>query len=589
MKNQYFIGLARVLVVVFVGGGIFGSCIKKPNIANATKQNIDVTYHFDGGADMPSLFSLYATYTNATGGSFTERIENLPWTVIVSTKRPFNPQLKVTFSTRNDFAEKPLYDIGFDGYITYVSPESGEKGEIRTQSRAAGVGESLKLRFTYPDETSAQQASLRVAPLRYDKRFAFTLTVDDCWTNAWSGLWSLMNGKWVDDQIYHHMGRPRTSGYTPEYPLTMTDGCGNDRRFGFSCAVWSSWGNAQNTTFIKDLADTGDKSIYLAWEELGLMNDFGVSLLFHNVDERVWDKTNVSQVASGLMEDYVKVNKKLGIQMKIMGLPDGNKTYLDAAKQVELISFTRNSLARNKIHLNTCGDLHKLDTYGGERSQAVSDKMMELAQQREAADPFWVAMTIHGPKAEHMQMLKDIYGLYGKAGSDDLWVASWDEIYEYVTLREWAKSRITRTVDGCTVVFDIPVPACDGYQFKGLTFLADGGKLATVAPASEQIVGLTYAPKDDALLVNIAFGDRLPRLAEKYTTIYEMEPSVEALADARYFVEQLLPELAKPLEERIKDTPTPGKNQITRKGVGRYQAQWNGYKFAIGQKIEQLK
>lgn len=428
---------------------------------------------------------------------------------------------------------------------------------------------------------SADNVALRFAPLKYDKHFAFTFTCDDSFSNAYSRIWSLINAKWIDGREFFHMGGIPTSGRIPEHPLTMTDGCGNDRRFGFSCSLWPTWGNEKNTTFIKDLVQTGANSIYISWEELALLSDFGVSMLFHNVDERVCDKTDPAQIVQGFRADYQKVYDKLGLRMKILGLPDGNAAYVEAARQSDLVLFVRNSLAwQARIRLHTCGDLRNGQTYGGDNNSDPDRKLAELAEQAASDDPYWVGITVHRAGEEYMEMLEEVYRLYGKAGSDALWVASWDEVYEYVSMREGA--RIHRSAEGRTVTFEIEIPVDEGFRFRDISLLVDGlGGDCDVAPLSDNIVGLAHAPHDGGMLVNVNFNPRLPVLAERYTAVYEREFTDAALADARYFVSQLLPSLAAPFEQRLGAAVAPSQGELTAGRIEAYLTQFDGYTVTV--------
>lgn len=231
----------------------------------------------------------------------------------------------------------------------------------------------LRLRFTLPEGVGAENVSLRFAPLKYDKHFAFTFTCDDSYVNARSRIWSLIHAKWIDDREFNHPGAAPTSGYRPEHPLAMTDGCGNDRRFAFSCAIWPTWGNELNATFVKDLAATGVNSMYISWEELAQLTDFGVSMLYHNVDERVYGKDDPALIAKGLEADCDKVYEKLGVRLKVLGLPDGNEAYAEAARQSDRVCFMRNVHASaTRIRLHRCGDLRKGETYGGTTTRSSS-------------------------------------------------------------------------------------------------------------------------------------------------------------------------------------------------------------------------
>lgn len=203
------------------------------------------------------------------------------------------------------------------------------------------AGNIVRLRFSLPDGVSPDDVSLRFAPLKYDKHFAFTFTCDDSYVTAYSLVWSLINARWIDDREFRHLDGIPTSGYVPDHALVMTDGCGNDRRFGFSCSVWPTWGRADDpaNTYVKDLVRTGANSMYISWEELRLLSDFGVSMLFHNVDERVYGKADPALIAQGFRDDYDKVCEKLGLRMKVLGLPDGNEAYAEAGAAIRSDPF----------------------------------------------------------------------------------------------------------------------------------------------------------------------------------------------------------------------------------------------------------
>lgn len=71
-------------------------------------------------------------------------------------------------------------------------------------SRAGGAGNIVRLRFSLPDGVSPDDVSLRFAPLKYDKHFAFTFTCDDSYVTAYSLVWSLINARWIDDREFRH-------------------------------------------------------------------------------------------------------------------------------------------------------------------------------------------------------------------------------------------------------------------------------------------------------------------------------------------------------------------------------------------------
>lgn len=429
-------------------------------------------------------------------------------------------------------------------------------------------GDLLRFCVTLPEGVDAHGVGISVAPLKYDKRIAFTYTADDSVVGAYSRIWRRINRKWIDDVEFHHLGAERTTGYIPDHPLVMTDGCGNDRRFGFSTAIWPNWRDEWHPDGRIGESSVSTTNIYITWEELRMMSDFGVSVLFHNVDETRYDKNNPDEILQGFIDDNEKTKLKLNREMKVMGLPDGNSNYVTAAAASPLVQFSRSSLSGEVINLHTCGDLLKKGTYGGDRTSDIESKLAELATQHDSDNPYWVGITQHRVSLEMMQMLETVYERYGKGGDDSVWVASWDEIYEYVAMREGMTSQ--KTVNGQTVTFDICLPANRAFYFRDISFLLSGIASAegvTITPLSENIKGAAHAAHtsrwtgEKCLLLNMNFNADAEDRAEKYTARYEASGDASDKEDALYFASQLLPELAAPYLARI-DNDEPGPLQI---------------------------
>lgn len=410
-------------------------------------------------------------------------------------------------------------------------------------------GEILEFSVELPSGVSADTVNLNFAPLKYDKHFAFTYTADDSVEGAYARIWRRINQKWIDDTEFFHLGNTPTTGYTPAYPLVYTDGCGNDRRFGFSVALWPTWGNEYNPNGL--IGDgTNKNSIYITWPELDLMKDFGVSMLYHNVDERIYDKTNPADIVKGFKADYDKVLDKLNRRMKVMGLPDGNTAYVTAADESPLVDFYRSSLHHlEKIYLKSTGSLYKKRTYGGTNSSVNDVKLEELAEQHTSDNPYWVGITTHRVDLSRIELLETIYSLYGKGGDDSLWVASWDEVYEYIQMR--LNSVIKKIVSNNTITWKILVPFSKNYYFKDLSFLISGITSVDALSVSDKIFGYSYAAHGSGMLINVNFNELLLECAEKYTSKFESTLSEEDKTDAYYFVNQLKATLKAPFVARL--------------------------------------
>lgn len=503
---------------------------------------------------MGTLFDFTATYVNQDKQVVQERITSLPWSKKITATPPFDAHLEVDFAAKNNYLDQTTYEVGFNGRIEQSDISKSVANTIQSKVKDG------KLRFsvTLPSGVSSDGVNLSIAPLKYDKHFAFTYTVDDASETAWSRIFPLIHRKWIDEKEFFHLGNTPTTGYIPEHTLSMTDGCGNDRRFGFGVGITPTFRNFYNgEAHNPRMQETSKNSMYVTWEELRLMLDFGCSVHFHNVDETKYNKTDPIQILQGLEDDYNKVIEKLGYKMKVLALPDGLQSYLDASRSFKNIEFIRSSLSNNLIRLKSCGGLLNKETYGGDHTSDITLKLGELAKQAAATDPYWVGMTVHRPDAKYMAMLTEVYKLYGKAGADNIWAASWDEVYEYQELRYG--STINKSVEGQTVTFEITLPDRPDFTFRDLSFIVDGvNEDCSIAPVSGNIYGLNHAVRNGKMLVNVNFNPALLVRAEKYTAKYEASAKETDKDDAMYFVSMLLPDLAAPFIYRIenrKDRP----------------------------------
>lgn len=422
-------------------------------------------------------------------------------------------------------------------------------------------GEILEFSFELPSGVDADTVNLNFAPLKYDKHFAFTYTADDSVEGAYARVWRRINRKWIDDTEFFHLGNSPTTGYIPEYPLVCTDGCGNDRRFGFSIALWPTWGNEYNPDGL--IKESSSSSIYITWDELDLLKDWGVSFLYHNVDERIHDKTEPNAIIKGFKADHDKVLEKLDRRMKIMGLPDGNTAYVTAAERSPLVDFYRSSLHhQEKIYLKSTGVLFKKRTYGGTNSSDNATKLAELADQHASDNPYWVGITSHRVDLSRLDLLETIYSLYGKGGDDSIWVAGWDEIYEYMQMRLSAVTR--KILNGNTITFKIIIPLAKNYYFKDVSLLLSGLTALNGLTVSNNVFGFSHATRATGVLLNVNFNHVLLELSEKYTSRFERSQHDEDKDDALYFVNQLRDDLKAPFIARltINDNP-PVLNSIS--------------------------
>ena len=152
--------------------------------------------------------------------------------------------------------------------------------------------------------------------------------------------------------------------------------------------------------------------------------------------------------------------------------------------------------------------------------------------------------------------------MYGDGGDDSLWVASWDEVYEYICMR--LSSVVKKVVSDNTVTWKILVPFSKNYYFKDLSFLVSGITSVDAFTVSDNIFGYSYAAHGSGMLVNVNFNELLLECAEKYTAKFESTLSEEDKTDAYYFVNQLKDILKAPFVARLSVNETaPVLNSIS--------------------------
>lgn len=545
--------MRKLLCAIFILWTI-AACVRMPK--NRDPVANEVIYTFDGGKDMLLLFNMKVSYLDSNNAVTTENILSLPWSKKVCFRYQVKASLAVTFESLPDIPEKESYNVGYRGDITYDTRyvESGTNSGKSVLNRSPAGGETCEvLRFNVVFDTPSQaaQAGLLIPYLKYNKHFILTYTVDDAAVGAYSKLWRRVNKKWIDKEEFFHKRSVPSSGAIPAYTLCYTDGCGNERRFPVGAAIWP---NARNEWHPEGyMADYSASTYlpYLTWEEVSDILDFGGSVYYHNVDEGRYDPDNYIRIMAGLEEDKEKTYRKTGRYMKTMALPDGNRHYLTAFEKKEDIVMVRAFESEAKIYPDKVTSLYKKRISTGGNGMTKEEILDIIKSQAESAEPYWLSFTEHRPDESSIRFFERLYEDYGKPGKDNIWVATLDEVYEYVTMRN--SLRINKTVTDSTAEFEVVVPVKEDYYYKELSFLVKQGGVKGVHAVSGNVSSLSHTYVQGEELININFdGNRLER-AGKYTSLYESTLDVADKEDALYFVSLLSPSLAQTYLARIEN------------------------------------
>lgn len=413
---------------------------------------------------------------------------------------------------------------------------------------------TLSVTLEFASNIDANNVSIYIPKLKYDKKTIFSYTGDDAPPNAYGKAFCAINKKWVDDAEYFHVGQEKSTGYIPGKTLGYTDGCGNERRMPVGVAIWPTNGSSHIPQFM-DREKEGSGYPRLLWQDLIPILDFGGAAYFHDInnnpnDPTSWNDQNKEEIIMGFEDEQQKTQLKTGRRMKTLICPGNNYTYIDAAKEYEgiVMSWTQGGPAK-EIYPNEEPEL--LNTTGVRREYKENDNSIIewIDETFKTNNPAWRHLFTHGAKQPLIDLLTKINDTWGKDGSDITWMATADEVYEYFYMRKHAN--ITKVVEGNKITINLEVPNEDYFYFKDLSVIVGGISTPSKVTVNNQVQTLSWKHDGNKALVNVGFNPLTISRAEKYTRLYEISGEEGDKEDALYFVKQLKPELQATFLERI--------------------------------------
>lgn len=549
-------------------------------------------YSVNASDDLLKLFRVDVTYAATDSTTSTLAITSTSWSRTIYKSEDFSedfvPAMTVTLSAKEGaksgtLLTKEAYEMTID-YKIEDSKDIKSNGKIVITK--ADDGEWVAMNFKVPVSAGVNpdNITIEMPPLKYDKHFAFCFRVDDSYVHGWSKLFKAINARWIDNIEYFHLGLSKTTGYQPDYPLCVTDGCGNNRNFTFGEAIWpNGWNEYNPAGYIQDDI-TSSYNPYISWRELGIITDLGNAVYWHNVDGNKWNQSVVSEIVTGLQEDYDKTYSKIGYPLKTLAQPDRNDFYLDAAQLSSLVYSTSATTKYDEIYLYDCKSLYKKNLLSSDFS--ISSTLESLAEQASSSNPLLVSMLVHQCGENELDMFRTIYSLYGKAGQDNIWVTSYDELYEYIERKREVKYD-SSVADGYKT-FTVSFPKEEKFIYDEMSFIVRGAQSAAL-PVSANIVGFSSALREDGtVLVNCNTSPTLITKIDKYITLYHESLSEEYKLDAEYLISLLKADLREEYTNKLNTVPVdPDKRDLPLNGtyskrqVKWYIEQYDGQSFHV--------
>lgn len=269
------------------------------------------------------------------------------------------------------------------------------------------------------------------AVLKYDKDFAYSFTLDDGKEDSYSVVYPFYKGGTI-------------TGNGIAYPgLFYTDGCNNQIPFTAGVAITSVNPNGDDT-------HTNNPS-NITWTQLIEMYNSGWYVFNHSYTHSTGAGTNYDFEIS---ENVNYVKSKTGIDLTHFVVPSGDTNYISPAfnygvKAVyDQKGFPGNQgfKADGNINLNKFGLYRRFLDDGNYNTSNITAQIDEIAGKSIGGNHYWYndfthkigfSYTIGGLTFSTFEFYMNyIESNYGENGSDRIWMAPLQEVYEYIAVRD---------------------------------------------------------------------------------------------------------------------------------------------------------
>ncbi|MCK9204918.1 MAG: T9SS type A sorting domain-containing protein [Bacteroidales bacterium] len=342
-------------------------------------------------------------------------------------------------------------------------------GFLPLQANQTDSLQNIKITITFASAPSTYSVSK--APLRYNKDFAFSFEVDDGKKDIYSHGYPYLHGGVGPDSTYPG--------------LVYTDGCGNDIKFKMSSALFSFFtpggvlvdGHDPNSTYAP---------INVTWPELIEMYQQGWGVVNHGLTSNVPDSLSYDIARN---HSYVKL-KMLGAcpggpDMRVFANPNGKESYSQPAFDLGYLVCYREGYNFGKPSFNVMSPWNHTDIKMGRTNLYGTINLSDIVDAMAAASingahRWGVVFTHYLTNGQygytfpvfknHMRYIADTYG---KNGLDNVWMATEEEILEYLLLKDFltVQTAVNDTILEITFTGNVP----SDYRFYNATLMVDAG------------------------------------------------------------------------------------------------------------------
>lgn len=336
--------------------------------------------------------------------------------------------------------------------------------------------DSLKnIKVTITFATPPTDFTVAKAPLRFNKTFAFSFQIDDGKKDIYSPGFQFLNGGTYADSTYPG--------------LKFTDGCGNDIKFKMSSALFSF---AKPGGVYTDGHDPNGPyaTTNVTWPELIEMYQSGWGVVNHGFSSDIGDSLWYDIARN---HSYVKLKMQQacpgGPDMRMFANPNGVIGYTQVAFDLGYLACFRQGSSFGRPSLNVVStwqhhdiEMYRANLYGAIDLSALVDAMAVASIN--GAHHWGVVLThyiTNGQYGYTFPVFKNhmnyIANTYGKNGLDNVWMATEEEILEYLLLNDLLDVQTLCNENVLEITFTGNIPA--DYRFYQTSLLVGANAIIT--------------------------------------------------------------------------------------------------------------
>lgn len=390
-------------------------------------------------------------------------------------------------------------------------------------------------------DTIPTDFSIQKTPLRFNKRIAYSLTLDDGLLDAFTVAKPLFQGGTI-------------AANNTAYPgLFYTDGCGNNQSFRAGISVFS----VNNSE--EDL-HSGTNSTYLTWQQIDNLyeNNWDIYNHSYNHASRGWNSsgqlndpfpTSIYNYQVTANAAYIQSHTTNQISTTHFIVPSGDDAYYQPAlsNQMKAVynqswqliggsgmgvtvgsNFSLKNLVMNRVSIE-------------DNMTNINNALSNINSLATEQNPIWYNEFTHnvgsfnGPIGGGLQFntfrsyMQNIADVYGKNGSDVVWFAPLQEVCEYLQVEQAAV--VSHAVEGNQVrlLINLDSVATDLLRYALTLKVSSSANINSIAVEGDIIPTFTFKGTGSNKLINLSWDNRAN--SQRQYTVPPREELPEYTAD----------------------------------------------------------